>query len=235
MSVASELEKLNNLRDSGVITLEEFEASKKRLLDQCVCRIEAYYDGKTPALPRRRLPRAKVVRGIVQSIRFSRGDVDKPYTAFLNVDGQGAEINSPSPICIDAGDSVILGGYECDGRLLALAYHNESNGTYSDLNRLRRGYRFMLMMGGLSLLAGLAVIAAVAIVPMLQEPVGPFSAESWRYLRYVLAGLAAVTVSGFGVGLFFLGARAKQFYDAMASYGSVSFTGHFRRFPALRT
>jgi hypothetical protein len=235
MSVATELEKLNRLRDSGVITREEFERSKTRLLDQCVGRIEAFYDGKAPALPRRRLPRAKVVRGIVQSIRFSGSEIERPYTAFLNVEGQGAEINSPSPISIETGDRVLLGGYECDGRLLALAYHNESNGTYSDLSRLRSGYRFMLLVGGLSLLAGLAVIAGVMIVPVLQRPLGPFGGESWRYVRYLLAGLAAVAISGFGVALFFLGVRAKQFHDAMASCGSLSFTGHFRRFPALRT
>ena len=235
MSVAIELEKLNHLRDSGAITPEEFEQSKTRLLDQCVHRIEAFYDGKTPALPSKRLPRAKVVRGIVQSIRFSGSEADQPYTAFLNVDGQGAEINSPSPICIESGDRVLLGGYECDGRLLTLAYHNESNGTYSDLSRLRRGYRFMLMVGGLSVLAGIAVMAGVMIVPILQTPMGRFGDESWGYVRYLLAGLAAVIVSGLGVGLFFLGARAKQFHDAMASYGSVSFTGHFRRLPALRT
>jgi Short C-terminal domain len=234
MSVAIELEKLKKLRDSGAITPEEFEQSKTRLLDQCVRRIEAFYDGKEAALPRWGLPPAKVVRGAVQSIRFSQGEGKHPYSAFLNVDGRGAEIHSSTPISMDAGDRVILGGYECDGRLLALAFHNESNGTYSNLNRLRRGYRLMLTVGALSLLAGLAVIAGVMILPLLQKPIGTLHSEPWLYVRYALAGLAAVAVSYFGVSLSFLGARAKEFHDAMTSYGCVSFTGHFQRSPALR-
>ena len=234
MSVAIELEKLKKLRDSGALTPAEFEQSKTRLLDQCVRRIEAFYDGKEPALPRWGLPPAKVVRGAVQSIRFSQGEGKHPYSAFLNVDGRGAEIHSATPISIDAGDRVILGGYECDGRLLALAFHNESNGTYSNLNRLRRGYRLMLTVGALSLLVGLAVIAGVVILPMLQTPIRTLPSGPWLYLRYALAGLAAVAVSYFGVSLSFLGARAKEFHNAMTSYGCVSFTGYFQRSPALR-
>jgi Short C-terminal domain len=234
MSVAIELEKLKKLRDSGALTPAEFEQSKTRLLDQCVRRIEAFYDGKEPALPRWGLPPAKVVRGAVQSIRFSQGEGKHPYSAFLNVDGRGAEIHSSTPISMDAGDRVILGGYECDGRLLALAFHNESNGTYSNLNRLRRGYRLMLTVGALSLLVGLAVIAGVVILPMLQTPIRTLPSGPWLYLRYALAGLAAVAVSYFGVSLSFLGARAKEFHNAMTSYGCVSFTGYFQRSPALR-
>jgi hypothetical protein len=234
MSVAIELEKLKKLRDSGALTPAEFEQSKTRLLDQCVRRIEAFYDGKEPALPRWGLPPAKVVRGAVQSIRFSQGEGKHPYSAFLNVDGRGAEIHSSTPISMDAGDRVILGGYECDGRLLALAFHNESNGTYSNLNRLRRGYRLMLTVGALSLLVGLAVIAGVVILPMLQTPIRTLPSGPWLYLRYALTGLAAVAVSYFGVSLSFLGARAKEFHNAMTSYGCVSFTGYFQRSPALR-
>lgn len=234
MSVAIELEKLKNLRDSGAITPEEFEQSKTRLLDQCVRRIEAFYDGKTPALPRWGLPPAIVVTGAVQSIRFSRGEGKHQYSAFLNVEGRGAEIHSSTPISMDAGDRVILGGYECDGRLLALAFHNESNGTFSNLNRLRQGYRLMLAVGVVSLLAGLAVIAGVVIIPMLQKPLGTLHSAPWLYLRYALAGLAAIAISYLGASLSFLGARAKEFYDAMTSYGYVSFTGYFQRSPALR-
>jgi hypothetical protein len=234
MSIAIELEKLKKLRDSGALTPAEFEQSKTRLLDQCVRRIEAFYDGKEPALPRWGLPPAKVVRGAVQSIRFSQGEGKHPYSAFLNVDGRGAEIHSATPISMDAGDRVILGGYECDGRLLALAFHNESNGTYSNLNRLRRGYRVMLTVGALSLLAGLLVIAGVVILPILQTPLVTLPSGRWLYVRYALAGLAAVAVSYFGVSLSFLGARAKEFHKAMTSHGCVSFTGYFQRSPALR-
>jgi len=234
MSVAIELEKLKKLRDSGSITRDEFEQSRIRLLDQCVRRIEAFYDGKEPALPRWGLPPAKVVRGAVQSIRFSHGEGKHPYSAFLNVDGRGAEIHSSTSISMDVGDRVILGGYECDGRLLALAFHNESNGTYSNLNRLRRGYRVMLAVGALSLLAGLLVIAIVVVRPLLQKPIGTFQSEPWMYLRYALAGFAAIAVSYLGASLSFLGARAKEFHEAMTSYGCVSFTGYFQRSPALR-
>ena len=234
MSVAIELEKLKKLRDSGAITPEEFEQSKTRLLDQCVRRIEAFYDGKAPSLPRWGLPPAKVVRGHVRSIRFSQGEGRHPYSAFLNVDGCGAEIHSSTPISMDAGDRVILGGYECDGRLLGLAFHNESNGTYSNLNRLRRGYQLMLAVGALSLLAGLAVIAGVVILPLLQKPIWAFQSGPWLYARYALAGLAAIAVGYFGVSLSFLGKRAKEFHDAMTSFGAVSFTGYFQRSPALR-
>jgi len=234
MSVSIELEKLKKLRDAGAMTPEQFEQSKARLLDQCVRRIEAFYDGKAPALPRWGLPPAKVVRGAVQSIRFSQGEGKHPYSAFLNVDGRGAEIHSSTPISMDAGDCVILGGYECDGRLLALAFHNESNGTYSNLSRLRRGYRLMLTVGALSLLAGFAVIGGVVILPMLQKPIGTLSSGPWLYARYALAGLAAIAVSYFGVSLSFLGKRVKEFHDAMTSYERASFTGYFQRSPALR-
>ncbi|HXI38370.1 MAG TPA: SHOCT domain-containing protein [Bryobacteraceae bacterium] len=234
MSVAIELEKLKNLRDSGSITSDEFERSKTRLLDQCVRRIEAFYDGKSPSLPRWGLPPAKVVRGPVQSIRFSQGEGKHPYSAFLNVDGCGAEIHSSTPISMDAGDRVILGGYECDGRMLALAFHNESNGTYSNLNRLRRGYQLMLAVGALSLLAGVVVIAGAVILPFLQKPIGDLQSAPWLYARYAFAGLAAVAIGYFGVSLSFLGARAKEFHDAMTSFGSVSFTGYFQRSPAMR-
>jgi len=118
--------------------------------------------------------------------------------------------------------------------MLALAFHNETNGTYSSLNRLRRGYRLMLTVGVLSLLAGIAVIAGVVIDPFLQKPIGDLQSGAWLYARYALAGLAAIAVGYFGVSLSFLGARAKEFHDAMTSFGSVSFTGCFQRSPALR-
>jgi hypothetical protein len=69
---------------------------------------------------------------------------------------------------------------------------------------------------------------------MLQTPVGTLPSGPWLYVRYALAGLAAVAVSYFGVSLSFLGARAKEFHNAMTSYGCVSFTGYFQRSPALR-
>jgi putative oligomerization/nucleic acid binding protein len=219
MSIAVELEKLKNLRASGAITPEEFEESKNRLLDSCVRRIEAAYDPKTPTWPRWGLPPAKVARGVVQVIRFSPGKDNLPYAAFLNVDGQKVEISSASPICIDAGDRVMLGGYEREGRLMALAYTNESTGNCSDLSRLRKGYRLLLAIGTASALAGLAAIVVMVILPLLHKPLISFHLHSWRFVPYVLSGLGGAAVSYLGLGLSFLGARAKEFHDAMTSSG----------------
>jgi hypothetical protein len=92
----------------------------------------------------------------------------------------------------------------------------------------------MLTVGALSLLAGVVVIAGAVILPFLQKPIGDLQSEPWLYARYALAGLAAIAVGYFGVSLSFLGARAKEFHDAMTSFGAVSFTGYFQRSPALR-
>jgi len=219
MSIAVELEKLKNLRASGGITPEEFEESKNRLLDSCVRRIEAAYDPSAPTWPRWGLPPAKVARGIVQVIRFSPGKDNLPYAAFLNVDGQKVEIGSSSPICIDAGDHVMLGGYEREGRLMALAYHNESNGTYSDLSRLRKGYQLLLAVGVASALVGLAAIVIMVILPILHRPLVAFHFHSWRFVPYLVSGLGGAAVSYLGLGLSFLGARAKEFHDAMTCSG----------------
>jgi hypothetical protein len=219
MGIAIELEKLKNLKDTGVITLEEFESSKNHLLDACVHRIEACYDPKTPTWPRWGLPPVNVARGVVQVIRFAAGKDPLPFTAFLTVDGRKVEISSASPICIDSGDRVILGGYERNGRLLALAYTNESNGNCSDLSRLRRGYRVLQSIGRVSLLVGLAAILVTVVLPVLHKPIVTFHFHSWRLVPYVLSGLAAGVVSYFGLGLSFLGARAKELHDAMTSAG----------------
>ena len=220
MNLANEFEKLKNLRDSGAITQEEFDRSKNRLLDAAVRRIEAFDERKPAPWSGWGLPPVKVVRGVVRSIRFSPGQDGDKYAAFLNVDGRQAEISSASPICIDAGDQVTLGGYEHDGRLLALAYHNESAGTYSDLSRLRKGYRFLLLVGLPSMLAGVLATVGTMVVPLLRTRIEGLSAISWQYAPYVLACFVAAGISYFGLNLSFLGTRAKEFYDAM-NYSSL--------------
>lgn len=219
MSIAVELEKLKNLKATGAITAEEFEESKTRLLDSCVRRIEAAYDPTTPSWPRWGLPHATVARGVVQVIRFSPGKGNLQYAAFLNVDGQKVEISSANPICIDTGDRVMLAGYEREGRLLALAYTNESTGNCADLSRLRKGYRFMLSFGAVSALAGIAAIVIMVILPLLHRPLVTLHLHSGHFVPYVFSGLGGAAFSYLGLGLSFLGARAKELHDAMTSSG----------------
>ena len=182
------------------------------------CRLfEAFYDRKTPLFARWGLPPVKVVRGIVRNVVFSRRKGDEEYAASVEVDGRRVEIGAASSIGIDAGDQVALGGYERDGKLLALAYHNESKGAHSDLKRLRRGYRFLLTIGWVSLLAGLAAIAVTGVLLVVHRRAGELGSGLWGYVPYALSGLGAAAVSYFGLGLSFLGVRAKEFHDAMAT------------------
>jgi hypothetical protein len=131
------------------------------------------------------------------------------------VDGQQAEIGSPCSIAIDTGDRVALGGYERNGKLLAVAYHNESKGDHADLSRLRKGYRFLLIIGRVSLGAGIAAIAGTMMLLILHTRAGAFGSGLWGYVPYALSVLAAAAVSYLGVGLSFLGSRAREFHDAM--------------------
>lgn len=129
------------------------------------------------------------------------------------------EIVCPSSACIDAGDHLTLGGYVRDGKLRALAYNNESKGAHSDLGRLQKGYRFFLAIGRVSWWAGLAAVAGTVCLLILRQQDGTLDSGFWGYAPYALSGLAAATVSYAGHGLSFLGARAKEFHDAMNSSG----------------
>jgi len=229
MSLTAEFEKLRRLRETGAISQEEFDASKNRLLDQCVRRIEAFYDGSgAPPLPRWGLPPVKVVRGVIRSIRFSTGAGKEKYAAFINVDGESVEIKSASPIAMDLSDRVMFGGYEYGGRLLALAYHNESNGAYSDLNRLRKGCWLLLGIGALTILLALCLAAFVLIAPILQTPLPAFHSDPWRYMQYVLSAVATAAAGYFGMSLWVLGSRAKEFHDAMTSSNAIASSGYLR-------
>ena len=65
------------------------------------------------------------------------------------------------------------------------------DGTYSDLSRLRRGYRFLLLVGLPSMLAGVLATVGTMVVPLLQTRIEGLGAISWRYAPYVLCCLVA--------------------------------------------
>ena len=161
------------------------------------------------------LPRFKLVTGAVQDVRLSLCQNSEAYAASVNVDGQRMEITSSSEILITAGDRVSLGGYERDGQLLVLGYRNETNGSHSDLSRLRKRYRFLLTAGRLSLLVGLAVLAATVML-FLHKPLWASHLARWGYVPYVLSGLVAAAVSYVGLALSFVGKWAKEFHSALA-------------------
>jgi len=216
MSFSVEFEKLRGRRDAGEITPEEFEEAKKRLLDDCVRRIESFHERKPPAPTRWGLPPFRVIRGVVQSIRISQGEGGEQFSASISVNGRPVEFESSAPILIDAGDRVTFGGYDREGPFLSLAYHNESKGAHSDLSRLRTGYRFLVTFGRASWAAGIAAILGTVILLVLHKPpLKAFHSELWRYVPYVLSGLAAAAVCYLGWCLTFLGARAKEFHDAL--------------------
>jgi hypothetical protein len=137
------------------------------------------------------------------------------YAASVEVDGQRVAITSPTSILIAAGDRISLGGYERDGELLVLAYRNETNGSYSDLSSLRKRYRFLLTIGRLCLLIGLAALAATLLV-FVRKPVAGMHFEQLGYPAYVLSGLVAAAVSYLGLTLSFVGKWAKEFHNALA-------------------
>jgi putative oligomerization/nucleic acid binding protein len=177
---------------------------------------------KPPAGMPRGLPPVKVVSGVVQSVRLSLREDSDQYAAFVEIDGQQVEISASASVCVEAGDRVILSGYERDGRLLALAYHNESKGVSSNLDRVRRGYQIFLATGRASWFAGVAALVGTLILLIGHQPVRNFDSEFWRYVPYVLCGLGAAATSCLGLGLSVLGARAKEFYDALPWAGTMT-------------
>ena len=189
--------------------------SEDRLFEECVRRFETFYDSKPSGRDRWGLPRFKLVRGVVQDIRVSVCQENEHYAASVKVDGQRMAITSSSAIRIAAGDRISLGGYERDGELLVLAYRNDTNGICSDLSSLRKRYRFLLTIGLLSLLAGLAALAATLLV-FTHKPAWTAHFEQWGFIPYVLSGLAAVAVSYLGLTLSFVGKWAKEFHNALA-------------------
>jgi Short C-terminal domain len=161
------------------------------------------------------VPRFKLVTGVVQDVRLSLCQNSEAYAASMDLDGQQMEITSSSEIRIAAGDRVSLGGYEREGQLLVLGYRNETNGSHSDLTRLRKRYRFLLTIGRLSLIVGLAALAATVML-FLRQPVWASHFARWGYLPYLLSGLLAAAASYFGLALSFVGNWAKEFHSALA-------------------
>src|SRR5215472_13814352 len=138
MSFSIEFEKLRKQRDIGEITPEQFEAGKRRLLDDCVRRIESFHERKPPAPARWGLPPFRVIRGVVQGIRVTE-EPGSEYSASIIVGSRQVEFASSTPILIDSGDRITVGGYDREGPFQALAYHNETKGADSDLSPLRAG------------------------------------------------------------------------------------------------
>lgn len=216
MSLATEFEKLKELRTSGAITQEEYDAAKNRLLDSCVRLIEASHNPKkVPAYARWGFPPARVVRGVVQNIHLAPRS-DARHCAFtLEINGLQVDLNAFCSIPIESGDRVTLAGYEREGRIIAIACDNESKGAQSDLRRVRIGYRLFLTAGQASWLAGVAAFVATVIFLILHKPVVTFDSAWWRYVPYLLASLGSAAICYFGLCLSFVGARAKEFHDAL--------------------
>ena len=162
------------------------------LFEECIRRFETFYDSKPSGRDRWGLPHFKLVRGVVQDIRVSMCQDSDQYAASVKVDGHRMAITSSSAIRIAAGDRISLGGYERDGELLVLAYRNDTNGICSDLSSLRKRYRFLLTIGLLSLLAGLAALAATLIV-FTHKPAWTVHFDQWGYVPYVLSGLLSAS------------------------------------------
>jgi len=242
MSIAVELEKLKKQRDSGSLSPQAFEEARNRLLEDCVRRIETVHEQKfspsvaspsaaspSPASPsaakpaasaRWGLPPVRVVRGVAQNVSLSERRNGEQYVASIDIQdiyGRPVEISSSKLILIAAGDRVTLGGYERNGRLCALAYYNESNGTHSDLSELREGYRFLLRAGRAIICVAFALIIGPAFLPMLHRHAGSMH-PGLQFVPYALTALGAAAASYFGLGLSFLGSVAKDFHDAMSAF-----------------
>jgi len=191
------------------------QAEEVDTVEEFLPRFAAAYDTEPPERNRWGLPRFKLVSGVVQDVRLLLCPDSEAYAAMINVDGQRMEISASSEICISAGDRVSLGGYERDGQLLVLGYRNETNGSHSDLNRLRTRYRFLLTVGRLIVLAGLAAVAATVML-LLRIPVWAGHFAQWGYVPYVLSGLLGAAMSYLGLALSSVGKWAKEFHNALA-------------------
>jgi len=188
-------------------------------VEEFLPRFAAPYDTPPAEKSRWGLPHFKLVNGVVQDVRLSMCPDSEAYAAFVNVDGHRMEISSSSEIRIAMGDHVSLGGYERDGQLLVLGYRNETSGSHSDLNGLRKRYRFLLTFGRLSLLIGLAGVAATVMF-FLHKPAWASQFAQWGFLPYVLSGLVAAAVSYLGLALSCVGKWAKEFHSALAPASS---------------
>ena len=200
---------------AGSLPAEDGGESDDRLVEQPVPRFASSSDTRPSGRDRWGLPHFKLVRGVVQEIRVSICPDSDRFAASIKVDDQRMAITSSSAIRLAAGDRISLGGYERDGELLVLGYRNDTNGSYSDLTSLRKRYRFLLTIGQLSLLLGLAALAATLMV-FTHRPAWIAHLDRWGYIPYVFSGLVAVAVSYLGLTLSFVGKWAKEFHHALA-------------------
>jgi hypothetical protein len=251
MSIAVELEALKRQRETGALSPQAFEEAKNHLLEACIRRIEIVHEQKfspsvaaptavsesavsesvapqraatPPASARWGLPPVRVVRGVAKNVSLSERRNGEQYVASIDIQdiyGQPVEISSSKLILIAPGDRVTLGGYERHGRLCALAYYNESNGTHSDLTELREGYRFLLRAGRAIVCVAFALIIGPALLSLLHKHLGA-TRPGLPFVPYALTALGAAAVSYFGVGLSFLGSVAKDFHDAMSAVCETS-------------
>ena len=200
---------------AGNVGAEVGSECQSNVTEEFVPRFDAFYNSKPSGRDRWGLPRFKLVRGEVQDMRVSICPDSERYAASIEVDGQRMAITSTSEIRIATGDHISLGGYERDGELLVLAYRNETNGTYSDLSSLRKRYRLLLTIGRLSLLIGLAALAAT-VIAFLHRPGWAVRFDHLGFMPYVLSALAAAALAYLGLTLSFVGRWAKEFHNALA-------------------
>ena len=189
------------------------EELNDQLLEDCVRRIETFYDRNPTYRERWGLPRFKLVHGVVTNVCLLSPAETETYGASMDVGGRRIKISSSSALRIAEGDRITLGGYERDGKLVILGYRNESDGSHSDLSQLRTRYRLLLAAGRVTLFAGLIAIA-VTLMLFVHMPPAMSNFASWPYAPYVLSALAAATCY-IGLTFSFLGSWAKEFHDAM--------------------
>src|SRR5579864_4628465 len=206
---------------AGAVPAEAGSESQSNVPEEFVPRFDAFYNSKPSGRDRWGLPRFKLVRGEVQDMRVSMCGDSESYAASIEVDGQRMAITSKSEIRIATGDRISLGGYERDGELLVLAYRNETNGTFSDLSSLRKRYRLLLTIGRLSLLIGLAALAAT-LMAFLRRPGWALHFDHLGFMPYLLSALAAAAASYLGLTLSFVGRWAREFHNALAPADSNS-------------
>jgi hypothetical protein len=195
MNLAEDLQRLKQLRDSGELTEEQYEAEKNRVLDACVHRIENWRPRRTPA---RITPR--VIRGTVRSLVLA--DLNK--TATLWLDQQKVTIRELGhPISIADGDRVLVVGNPNKESFQAMFYVDESNGDNS-VDESRKKVRKMIVAGAAGMLGGLAVLITVAVAA-IREPAFLSAGGFLRLALYLISIAVALGVEWISVFILWAG------------------------------
>jgi len=187
MGLTEDLNRLDQLHDSGELSREQSDAEKSRILDACVNRIK-----KWPRSGGRRAITQRAIRGIVTFIELSQG------SAVLWLETQIVTIERfAKPILISAGDRVLVVGTVTDEKLQAILYINESNGDES-IKESRKMARKLLATGTAMMFGALAVLLTVAFAalrdPTLQSAVGIA-----RIVIYTTSFAAALTLGSLSI------------------------------------